>query len=124
MALPAIWSAGDSSCNCSGRDAWSCRPRGNCVETRIFKIPVSGPIVVGKLNLQGDGQADLANHGGSDKAVYLYSWDNIVHWKRALQRDDLGPGALAENSRGGQVTKRRCVAPDGRRCGEGYDLKR
>jgi MOSC domain-containing protein YiiM len=71
--------------------------RGKQVETGIFKIPVSGPIAVRKLNLAGDGQADLSVHGGPDKAVYLYSWDNILHWKKALQRDDLGPGSFGEN---------------------------
>jgi MOSC domain-containing protein YiiM len=70
---------------------------GKEVETVIFKLPVSGPIVVGKLNLEGDGQADLSVHGGPDKAVYLYSWDNILYWKRVLQRDDLGPGSFGEN---------------------------
>ncbi|MGD1101777.1 MAG: MOSC domain-containing protein [Terriglobia bacterium] len=70
---------------------------GKQIETGIFKIPVSGPIAVNKLNLQGDGQADLAVHGGPDKAVYLYSWDNILHWKKAWQRDDLGPGSFGEN---------------------------
>ncbi|HMD87364.1 MAG TPA: MOSC domain-containing protein [Terriglobia bacterium] len=70
---------------------------GKQVETGIFKIPVPGPVVVSKLNLEGDGQADLSVHGGPDKAVYLYSWDNILHWKKALQRDDLGPGSFGEN---------------------------
>jgi MOSC domain-containing protein YiiM len=70
---------------------------GKEIETGIFKIPVSGPIAVSKLNLQGDGQADLSVHGGPDKAVYLYSWDNILHWKKTLQRDDLGPGSFGEN---------------------------
>jgi MOSC domain-containing protein YiiM len=70
---------------------------GKQIETGIFKIPVSGPIVAGKLNFQGDGQADLSVHGGLDKAVYLYSWDNILHWKKTLQRDDLGPGSFGEN---------------------------
>jgi len=70
---------------------------GKEIETGIFKIPVSGPIVAGNLNLQGDGQADLSVHGGPDKAVYLYSWDHILHWKKALQRDDLGPGSFGEN---------------------------
>jgi MOSC domain-containing protein YiiM len=70
---------------------------GKEIESGIFKIPVSGPIAVGKLNLQGDGQADLSVHGGPDKAVYIYPWDNILHWKKALQRDDLGPGSFGEN---------------------------
>jgi MOSC domain-containing protein YiiM len=70
---------------------------GKEVETGIFKLPVSGPVVVNKLNLQGDGQADLSVHGGPDKAVYLYPWENVLYWKRALQRDDLGPGSFGEN---------------------------
>jgi MOSC domain-containing protein YiiM len=70
---------------------------GKQIETGIFKIPVSGPIAAHKLNLQGDGQADLSVHGGPDKAIYLYSWDHILHWKKALQRDDLGPGSFGEN---------------------------
>ncbi|MGD0224710.1 MAG: MOSC domain-containing protein [Terriglobia bacterium] len=70
---------------------------GKQVETGIFKAPVSGPVVVRELNLEGDGQADLSVHGGPDKAVYLYSWDNILHWKKALHREDLGPGSFGEN---------------------------
>ncbi len=70
---------------------------GKEVETGIFKIPVSGLVAANKLNLQGDGQADLSVHGGPDKAVYLYPWENILYWKKALQRDDLGPGSFGEN---------------------------
>jgi MOSC domain-containing protein YiiM len=70
---------------------------GQEVETGIFKVPVTGPVVVRELNLEGDEQADLSVHGGSDKAVYLYSWDNILYWRKALSRDDLGPGSFGEN---------------------------
>ena len=70
---------------------------GKEIETGIFKTPVSGPVPVGKLNLEGDGQADLAVHGGPDKAVYLYPAENIAYWKQALHRDDLGPGSFGEN---------------------------
>jgi MOSC domain-containing protein YiiM len=73
------------------------RIHGRQVKTGIFKAPVSGPVTVRKLNLEGDGQADLTVHGGPDKAVYLYSWDNIQYWKEALRRDDLGPGSFGEN---------------------------
>ncbi len=41
------------------------------VTTGIFKSPVSGPIKLEKLNLQGDGQADLKVHGGLNKAVLI-----------------------------------------------------
>src|SRR5512146_2716689 len=67
------------------------------VETAIFKTPVSGPVRVGKLNLEGDRQADLSVHGGENKAVYAYSWQNVEYWKDFLQRDDLHPGSFGEN---------------------------
>ena len=66
-------------------------------ESGIYKTPVPGPVAVNKLNLQGDGQADLSVHGGPDKAVYLYSQDHILYWKKALHREDLGPGSFGEN---------------------------
>jgi hypothetical protein len=34
------------------------------VHTAIWKAPVSGCCRVGRLNLEGDGQGDLAGHGG------------------------------------------------------------
>jgi MOSC domain-containing protein YiiM len=49
---------------------------GQKVSTGIFKKPVQGGVFVGKLNLAGDGQADLTVHGGEDKAVYAYSLDH------------------------------------------------
>ncbi|HEV2348664.1 MAG TPA: MOSC domain-containing protein [Terriglobia bacterium] len=67
------------------------------VETAIFKIPVSGPVKAGRLNLDGDRQADLSVHGGEFKAVYAYSQDNIEYWKKFLKRDDLHPGSFGEN---------------------------
>ena len=67
------------------------------VETAIFKTPVSGPVRVGKLNLEGDRQADLTVHGGENKAVYAYSWQNVEFWKEFLQCDDLRAGSFGEN---------------------------
>jgi len=70
---------------------------GRRVETGIFKQPVSGPVKVKWLNLDGDRQADLKAHGGESKAVYAYSWRNVEHWRGFLQRDDLRPGSMGEN---------------------------
>ncbi len=70
---------------------------GQQVETGFFKVPVSGPVVVNGLNLQGDGQADLSVHGGRDKAVYAYPSEHLPFWKKTLQREDLGPGSFGEN---------------------------
>jgi len=47
---------------------------GQNVTTGIFKDPVKGPIMLRKLNLDGDKQADLTVHGGVDKAVYTPLW--------------------------------------------------
>jgi len=70
---------------------------GRQVETGIFKLPVSGPVRVTTLNLEGDRQADLAVHGGANKAVYAYSWKNVEYWMKFLERDDLRPGSFGEN---------------------------
>jgi hypothetical protein len=38
--------------------------QGRTVFTGVFKDPVSGAQRVGRLNVDGDGQGDLAGHGG------------------------------------------------------------
>jgi MOSC domain-containing protein YiiM len=67
------------------------------VETGIFKMPVSGAIRVGTLNIEGDRQADLSVHGGAKKAVYAYSWENVEYWRERQRRDDLVAGTFGEN---------------------------
>ena len=41
--------------------------------TAFFKEAVVGPVSLSRLNLAGDRQADLSVHGGTDKAVCVYS---------------------------------------------------
>lgn len=67
------------------------------VETGIFKLPVTGRLMLRKLNLDGDGQADLMNHGGPHRAVYVYPVENYGYWARELGRGDLGFGQFGEN---------------------------
>lgn len=67
------------------------------VRTGIFKKPVAGPVAVGPTNLEGDGQADLENHGGEHKAVYAYSLDHYAYFREALGRDDMPYGQFGEN---------------------------
>jgi MOSC domain-containing protein YiiM len=67
------------------------------VMTGIFKQPVAGPVTVRWLNLDGDGQADLINHGGESKAVYAYSLDHYPYWREVLGRDALPHGQFGEN---------------------------
>ena len=49
---------------------------GKTVRTAIWKNPVEGRQVVRKLNIVGDGQGDLAGHGGEHRAVFVYQMDS------------------------------------------------
>lgn len=71
--------------------------KGRMVHTGIWKDPVAGPCRVGRLNLAGDGQGDLAGHGGEHRAVFVYQAESYQHWKEQLKRDDLVPGHFGEN---------------------------
>jgi MOSC domain-containing protein YiiM len=70
---------------------------GKKIATGIFKAPVGGRIALRATHLDGDGQADLAAHGGIDKAVYAYSFDHYAFWRKELARDDLRYGQFGEN---------------------------
>jgi MOSC domain-containing protein YiiM len=69
---------------------------GDLVHTAIFKQAVAGPVVLRKLNFDGDAQADLTVHGGRDKAVYAYPAEHYAAWEAKLGRPLL-PGAFGEN---------------------------
>ena len=57
---------------------------GKDVLTGIWKYPVEDPVQVGKLGIQGDGQADLTVHGGRDKAVYVYPDSHYPAWEKEI----------------------------------------
>ena len=59
--------------------------------------PVSGPRRVGKLNVEGDGQGDLAGHGGVQRAVFVYQIESYRYWERELGRSDFVYGEFGEN---------------------------
>ncbi len=61
------------------------------------KEPVAGPVRVTAANLDGDGQADLENHGGPDKAVCVYSADHLPYWAEHLGLTEMTFGAFGEN---------------------------
>jgi MOSC domain-containing protein YiiM len=71
--------------------------QGKEILTSIFKDRVEGPVMVAKLNIEGDGQADFTVHGGLDKAVYAYSADAYWWWKKTLGVTELPEGAFGEN---------------------------
>ena len=70
---------------------------GRTVRTGAWKHPVDGPVMARRLNIDGDGQGDLAGHGGEQRAVLVYQAGSYRHWQQHLGRDDLGPGAFGEN---------------------------
>jgi ferredoxin-NADP reductase/MOSC domain-containing protein YiiM/ferredoxin len=71
--------------------------RGKTIFTGVFKEPVTGPRRVGKLNVEGDGQGDLAGHGGEQRAVFVYQLGSYRHWEHELERDDFVHGQFGEN---------------------------
>ncbi len=71
--------------------------QGKTVFTGVFKEPVTGPRRVRKLNIDGDGQGDLAGHGGEQRAVFVYQMDSYRYWERELDRDDFVYGQFGEN---------------------------
>lgn len=58
--------------------------QGKDLSTGIYKQPVEGPLFLSSLNFEGDGQADLINHGGLDKAVCAYPSEHYPYWERSL----------------------------------------
>lgn len=78
------------------------RPRevqwqGHTILTSIFKSPVTGPVIVKTLNLEGDQQSDLTVHGGARKAVYVYPSEHYAFWREELPGIELPWGAFGEN---------------------------
>src|SRR5215472_3552586 len=71
--------------------------KGRTVRTAIWKFPVEGRRPVRKLNIDGDAQADLAGHGGGQRAVFVYQTDSYEYWKRFLRRNDFTFGQFGEN---------------------------
>jgi ferredoxin-NADP reductase/MOSC domain-containing protein YiiM/ferredoxin len=71
--------------------------KGQTVHTAIWKHPVQGRIRARRLNLEGDGQGDLAGHGGEHRAVMVYQMDAYHYWEAQLHRNDFSFGQFGEN---------------------------
>lgn len=76
-----------------GDVAW----QGRTVHTGAWKAPVSGPAMVRRLNIDGDGQGDLDGHGGENRAVLVYQLGSYARWRKVLGRPELGSGMFGEN---------------------------
>jgi MOSC domain-containing protein YiiM/ferredoxin-NADP reductase/ferredoxin len=71
--------------------------QGRTVHTAIWKSPLAGRCRVGRLNLEGDAQGDLAGHGGEQRAVFVYQFDSYRYWQEKLGRTGFVPGQFGEN---------------------------
>ena len=71
--------------------------KGRTVHTGIWKDPVPGRRHVRRLNLDGDGQGDLAGHGGEQRAVFVYQLESYRYWQERLNREDFVHGQFGEN---------------------------
>jgi ferredoxin-NADP reductase/MOSC domain-containing protein YiiM len=71
--------------------------KGRTVHTGIWKDPLPGRCRVGRLNLDGDGQGDLAGHGGEQRAVFVYQIESYRYWQEQLKRTDFVHGQFGEN---------------------------
>jgi ferredoxin-NADP reductase/MOSC domain-containing protein YiiM len=71
--------------------------QGKTVHTAVWKTPVQGRRMVRRLNIDGDGQGDLAAHGGEHRAVFVYQCDSYHYWQSRLGRNDFTYGQFGEN---------------------------
>lgn len=71
--------------------------RGGAVVSGIYKAPTHGRVRVGKLNLEGDAQADLSVHGGINKAIYAYPSEHYNYWRREFPAVEMPWGMFGEN---------------------------
>lgn len=67
------------------------------MHTSIWKEPVQGRRRARRLNIDGDGQGDLAGHGGEQRAVFVYQLESYRYWEKRLSRSDFVHGQFSEN---------------------------
>jgi len=71
--------------------------KGKTVVTGIYKNPVRGPVSARKTNIDGDRQAGLDNHGGVDKAAYVFPSEHHTYYQKGLGQDGFQFGHFGEN---------------------------
>jgi len=71
--------------------------QGRIVHTAVWKQSIPGRVMARRLNLDGDGQGDLAGHGGEHRAVMVYQLGSYRYWETYLQRHDFSYGQFGEN---------------------------
>jgi ferredoxin-NADP reductase/MOSC domain-containing protein YiiM len=71
--------------------------QGRMVHTAVWKEPVQDRRMARRLNIDGDGQGDLAGHGGEHRAVFVYQIESYRYWQSQLGRSDFTYGEFGEN---------------------------
>jgi ferredoxin-NADP reductase/MOSC domain-containing protein YiiM len=71
--------------------------KGRAVRTAVWKDAVPDRRMVRRLNIDGDGQGDLAGHGGEQRAVLAYQLESYRYWERHLGREGFVFGQFGEN---------------------------
>lgn len=66
-------------------------------QTGFYKLPVRGPVQVGRITIEGDGQADLSVHGGEDRPILAYCAEHYPQWRDELSMPEIPFGAFGEN---------------------------
>ncbi|HEY5729625.1 MAG TPA: MOSC domain-containing protein [Anaerolineales bacterium] len=64
--------------------------------TGIYKMPVSEPVEIKSIGIEGDVICDKKNHGGPDQAIYIYGSADYFWWSQELGKE-LAPGTFGEN---------------------------
>jgi MOSC domain-containing protein YiiM len=83
----------------------SADPMTRAFTSAIWKQPVTGPIPVGRLGLEGDQVANTKVHGGPDQALLMYAAAHYPLWEAQWGRDGLVPGAFGENLTVSELTE-------------------
>ncbi len=65
--------------------------------TGFYKRPVKEPVFLGKLGIEGDVVVDNKNHGGLDKACYVFGFNHYAAWVNRFPVADAGFGLFGEN---------------------------
>lgn len=64
--------------------------------TGIYKTPVTEPVQIKSLGIDGDAVCDVKHHGGPDQAIYVYGGADYEWWSKELGRE-LSSGTFGEN---------------------------
>ena len=67
------------------------------IQTGIYKIPATGPVVVSHLGLQDDVRIEVRKMGLEHSAVYAYPFEHYEYWQQELGCEAFPIGQFGEN---------------------------